>query len=373
MSIVTIGITVSLYFLLARTSESFQTPRTAHNYNYSLDKSSIRLAKRSDDKIDLQAELRDYLKRRDELNADEIAKSQVGKVIGGSKGNPVIEFLSVAPKEIVVDAIPDVFDYNELRKYGFGNLCTPIADAGGRIKMYELMSMPIPQTLYAEKPKPARKVVLDRTGEGDKARYSGLKMSQIVDDEEMGNKLAEYNKKMKDGTALKPKLIEEEFLSSLQTMKLNTKKKSTVSESKPEMTPEMLDEEGRKAGRAVAWAKAARAGEYKKDPYEKMNVENDLQVYSILSVLFVSFAFGKSSDKALDLLGFTNDGILSVLHGPALVLFLVSISSCVFCAIFLAPEKNRSPFIWGVKGLAGGVLTVLQLKELDSLNLRRDE
>ena len=61
---------------------------------------------------------------------DEIAKSQVGKVIGGSKGNPVIEFLSVAPNEIVVDTIPDVFDYNELRKYGFGNLCTPIADAG---------------------------------------------------------------------------------------------------------------------------------------------------------------------------------------------------------------------------------------------------
>ena len=68
-----------------------------------------------------------------------------------------------------------------------------------------------------KKPKAARKVVLDRTGEGDKARYSGLKMSQIVDDDEMGNKLAEYNKKMKDGTALKPKLIEEEFLSSLQS------------------------------------------------------------------------------------------------------------------------------------------------------------
>ena len=55
-----------------------------------------------------------------------------------------------------------------------------------------------------KKPKAARNVVLDRTGEGDKDRYSGLKMSQIVDDEEMGNKLAEYNKKMKDGTALKP-------------------------------------------------------------------------------------------------------------------------------------------------------------------------
>ena len=69
MSIITIGITVSCYFLLARTSESFQTPRTAHNYNYSLNKCSIRLAKRGDIEIDLQAELRDYLKRRDELNA----------------------------------------------------------------------------------------------------------------------------------------------------------------------------------------------------------------------------------------------------------------------------------------------------------------
>ena len=44
-----------------------------------------------------------------------------GKVIGGAKGNKILEFVSAAPvKEKILDEVPNVFDYDELTKYGFG-------------------------------------------------------------------------------------------------------------------------------------------------------------------------------------------------------------------------------------------------------------
>jgi hypothetical protein len=47
--------------------------------------------------------------------------SEVGKVIGGTKGNKILEYVSGAPnKAIVVDEVPNVFDYDQLTKYGYG-------------------------------------------------------------------------------------------------------------------------------------------------------------------------------------------------------------------------------------------------------------
>jgi hypothetical protein len=44
----------------------------------------------------------------------------VGKVIGGTKGNKVLEYVSGAPnKAQIVDEVPDIFDYGELAKYGY--------------------------------------------------------------------------------------------------------------------------------------------------------------------------------------------------------------------------------------------------------------
>ena len=46
---------------------------------------------------------------------------EVGKVIGGTKGNKVLEFVSGSPnKAYVKEDAPNVFDYDELTKYGFG-------------------------------------------------------------------------------------------------------------------------------------------------------------------------------------------------------------------------------------------------------------
>jgi hypothetical protein len=43
-----------------------------------------------------------------------------GRIIGGTKGNKFLDFVSGAPvKERVIDRIPNIFDYDELSKYGY--------------------------------------------------------------------------------------------------------------------------------------------------------------------------------------------------------------------------------------------------------------
>ncbi len=139
---------------------------------------------------------------------------EVGKVIGGTKGNAVLEYISGAPnKEYVVEEAPDIFDYSELAKYGFSHLVTPIMDAGGRRKMYALMDLPEPAvSSRIKKRKVVPKLKIDRTGEEDEARYSGLKVTQILDDDEMGKRLAEIQEKQKKGEFAKPKLMEEDYV-----------------------------------------------------------------------------------------------------------------------------------------------------------------
>ena len=46
--------------------------------------------------------------------------SEKGRVIGGTKGNKVLEYISGAPvKETTIDRTPNIFDYDELTKYGY--------------------------------------------------------------------------------------------------------------------------------------------------------------------------------------------------------------------------------------------------------------
>ena len=140
----------------------------------------------------------------------------------------------------------------------------------------------------------------------------------------------------------------------------------------PDWTPELLDEEGRRAGRAMSWAKAARAGEFKKDPYESMNIEGGLQVYSIFSVLFTTFAYGRASREALTSMnmgGGDVDSFLSSLQVPALTVVIAALGSSILCS-FLAQGKNRNGFVWGVKGFAGGPIAILQLRGLGELKTR---
>jgi len=140
--------------------------------------------------------------------------SEIGKVIGGTRGNVVLEYISGAPnKERVQEDAPEIFDYDELEKYGFGHLTTKIMKSGGRRAMYQLMEIPEPATpKRLTKKKSAPKLVIDRTGETDEARYSGLKISQALDDDAIGKALEEATRKVKQGESLRKRLVEEDYV-----------------------------------------------------------------------------------------------------------------------------------------------------------------
>jgi hypothetical protein len=74
------------------------------------------------------------------------------------------------------------------------------------------MGMEAPPLLGPPPKKKVPKLKFDRTGEDDKARYTGLKMGQVLDDNIMGEALARANKKAKQGEELRPKLMEETYV-----------------------------------------------------------------------------------------------------------------------------------------------------------------
>ncbi len=135
----------------------------------------------------------------------------------------------------------------------------------------------------------------------------------------------------------------------------------------PLWTPEKLDEAGKKAGQAQAWARKARMGALKKDPFEAMAVEGELRMYSIFVALFVAFSYGNSTSAALRSIGLESDDVLVLFRIPALVLLLGGLGSALVNGVALAPPKKRSSLVWAMKGLIGGPLAARQLSELDAL------
>ena len=135
-------------------------------------------------------------------------------MIGGTRGNIVLEYISCAPnKQRIQEDAPEIFDYDELIKYGFAHLVTPIMENGGRRAMYQLMDLPEPATpKRVTRKNSSPKLVIDRTGETDEARYSGLKMSQALDDDAMGKALEEAARKVREGKSLRKRLVEEDYV-----------------------------------------------------------------------------------------------------------------------------------------------------------------
>ena len=84
-------------------------------------------------------------------------------------------------------------------------------DLGGRKAVYDLMEMEMPPIPRAPKKPEQKELKFDRTGEEDEARYKGLKMGLLADDDMMGEALARANEKSKQGKSLRPKLMEEDY------------------------------------------------------------------------------------------------------------------------------------------------------------------
>jgi hypothetical protein len=136
----------------------------------------------------------------------------------------------------------------------------------------------------------------------------------------------------------------------------------------PDWTAERLDEYGRARGRAESWVRRAKLGEYVKDPYEQLDLDLGLRLYSIAAAFTTSFAFGRSTPTFLkDFLAMDNGGVSEPLQIPALALIVASLGSSIVCGVLFAPSKNRNSFVWTVKGFMGGPLAVLQLQGLEAL------
>jgi len=312
---------------------------------------------------EIKTQLQEYLKERAKLDADEVSKEEVGKVLGGTKGNAVLEFISGAPtKEFIVDEIPEIFDYDQLAKYGYANLVTPIMELGGRRAVYELMEMKAPALKGPPPKKASSQIVIDRTGNDDPARYSGLKIGLQMDDDLMGEALAKAQQKGKEGKDTREKLIEESYEQPFAD------KRNTGPRQTPNWTPEEIDELTERQGKAFSWAKRARANRLVIDEEEIMALDFPMTAYCLFASSFCAFAFGRSTPTFLSTVGIIDTSITeSVLRGPGLALILAAIGSSIVSATILAPELNRSSFVWGLKGLCSGPLAILRLRELDVL------
>jgi len=300
----------------------------------------------------------------------------VGTIVGGTKGNKILEYVSGAPnKEIILEDPPNPLDYDELTKYGFGHLVTPMMNAGGRNAMYELLGLDAPVVQRKKVVVTAPPLVIDRTGANDPARYPGLRLGQVLDDEQQALALKSVQEKRKQGDSKRTPLQQQmDAFERPFADKRNTGPKQT-----PDWTVERLDEWGRQQGRVEAWARAAREGAFVRDPAESTeSLTLPQRVYSMVTLVTATTAFGKatpgflvlvlgSADAAAD-----SNGWLQALQVPAAALVMASLGSSIFCAV-TASTKNRSRYVWTVKGFLGGPLTVRQLVTLSTLITQQEQ
>lgn len=104
-----------------------------------------------------------------------------------------------------------------------------------------------------------------------------------------------------------------------------------------------------------------------------MTIDGSIRLYSIFIAALVAFAFGRATPSFLDTLNANESGIQDLIQVPAWMALLAAVGSSVANAVVLAPEKKRSPFVWGVKGLFGGPLAIAQLRTLDVLQTRKEK
>ena len=310
---------------------------------------------------ELLSQLRTYLEIREQALASEETKTsskKKKKKAGGSRGNFLLEYTSTAPQviELLGDDEKGILDYDELTKYGFQHLVKPIMKSGGRPAMYGKLGLVPPPTPERLRPKSARKLEIDREGDSNPKRYTGLKMTTIVDDDEMGRALEAVSKKKKEEDAVKAP--EEEYMIPFSDLPKSRYKMT------PDYTPEMIDKEAESRGRAISWAREQRLlKESKRDDTENFEIAGSLRVYSSITFLITALAFGKSTPIALASIGITDFGAI---QAPALALDAASVGSALVSFFVLAPEKNRNPVTWGLKGLIGGPAAILQLRELEA-------
>ena len=150
---------------------------------------------------------------------------------------------------------------------------------------------------------------------------------------------------------------------------LATDKRNTGPQQTPDWTVEKLDESLKRQGEAISWARRAKLGEFVKDPFETLDLPLGIRLYFVLTAFWLSFAYGRSTSPFLENMLGLGDGrqIVALMQAPGLALALACVGSSAVCGFLLAPERNRSSFVWAVKGFLGGPLAITQLRDLEAL------
>lgn len=234
--------------------------------------------------------------------------------------------------------------------------------------MYEVMHMDIP-AIKPKVVKTAPKIIIDR--EVGKS-YQGLKLNQILDDNLQGMALQNVQRKIELGQRLTAS--NEGFLDEIENFELPFADKRNVGPRQtPDWTVEQIDEWGKQQGRVESWARNAKLGAYVNDPMESLDTINLSQrFYSIISSFFTAIAFGNATPQLLSWLSqygtsngsvvISND-VLTILQIPSAILIVAALGSSIYCGS-QAPKKNRSVYVWCIKGLLGGPFTIQQFTSL---------
>ena len=134
----------------------------------------------------------------------------------------------------------------------------------------------------------------------------------------------------------------------------------------------MLDKYGKSRGRALAWARRAKLGEFVKDSEEALDLPLVYRAYATFSAFLVAFAFGRATPNLLSQFDMST-GTMELVQAPALAILVASLGSSIVSGVVLAPSKNRNSFVWGVKGLLAGPVAISQLRGLDDLITREEK
>ena len=251
-----------------------------------------------------------------------------------------------------------MLDYDELTQYGYGFLVKELMKLeGGRNAAYPLVGLPIPAIELTEPPKSAPKLVIDRDGSTDPARYQGLKLGQVLNDDDMASAL----ENIRTSSSSEKKQLQELSYEQPFADKRNVGPKQT-----PNWTPEKIDAYVTQQGKAIDWARRAKLGEFVSDPYETLDLTTiDLRIACVVTFALTSMAYGRSTEKAMELFSLPSS-LPSILEVPALALVVAHVGSAIACGVLFAPPKERNSALWAFKGLLGGPLAIRQLQSLEA-------
>ena len=120
-------------------------------------------------------------------------------------------------------------------------------------------------------------------------------------------------------------------------------------------------------------------GEFVKDPEEVLDLPFVIRLYTVATLFLLAVAFGRSTPtffvETTGLIETIDDAhrLMETFEIPASALGLANFGSAIVCSVILAPQRNRSPLVWGIKGLCGGPVAVRQLVGLEKLITFQDQ